>query len=79
MTRIHILSTLFLAFTLTATAQTKPDYKMAGPFEVVARDGQYSRTKGGSERDMMAAYDFAMVWQQAHHDKNGLHVTPPSP
>ncbi len=77
MKKIHILSTLFLAFTLTVTAQTKPDYKMAGPFEVVARDGQYGRTKGGSERDMMAAYDFAMAWQQASHNKNGLPVTTP--
>lgn len=40
------------------TAQT--GYKMAGPYEVVARDGQYRGTKGGSERDMKAAYDFAM-------------------
>ena len=27
-------------------AQT--DYKMQGPYEVVARDGGYARTKGGS-------------------------------
>ncbi|MDE5739983.1 MAG: alginate lyase family protein [Bacteroidaceae bacterium] len=40
------------------TAQT--GYKMAGPYEVVARDGQYRGTKGGSERDMKAAYDFAV-------------------
>ena len=35
------------------------NYKMSGPYEVVARDGQYARTKGGSERDMRAALDFA--------------------
>lgn len=40
------------------TAQTV--YKMAGPYEVVARDGQYRGTKGGSERDMKAAYDFSV-------------------
>lgn len=40
------------------TAQTV--YKMAGPYEVVARDGQYRGTKVGSERDMKAAYDFAV-------------------
>lgn len=40
------------------TAQT--GYKMAGPYEVVARDGQYRGTKVGSERDMKAAYDFAV-------------------
>lgn len=38
-------------------AQT--EYKMEGPYEVVARDGKYARTKGGSERDMKAAWDFA--------------------
>ena len=31
------------------------DYQMAGPYEVVARDGAYRQTKGGSERDMKAA------------------------
>jgi len=31
-------------------------YKMAGPYEVVARDGQFAKTKGGSERDMYAAW-----------------------
>ncbi len=40
-------------------AQT--DYKMQGPYEVVARDGGYARTKGGSERDMKAAWDFALA------------------
>lgn len=34
-------------------------YKMAGPYEVVARDGLYAYTKGGSERDMLAALRFA--------------------
>ena len=32
---------------------------MAGPYEVVARDGQYRNTKAGSERDMEAALRFA--------------------
>ena len=31
------------------------DYKMAGPYEVVARDGKYANTKVGSERDMFMA------------------------
>ena len=30
-------------------------YTMAGPYEVVARDGQYRNTKNGSERDMYKA------------------------
>lgn len=34
-------------------------YKMAGPYEVIARDGQYRSSKSGSERDMKQALDFA--------------------
>ncbi len=40
-------------------AQT--EYKLSGPYEVVARDGQYAASKQGSERDMKAAWDFAKV------------------
>ena len=36
-------------------------YKMAGPYEVVARDGEFRSSKAGSERDMKAALDFAKV------------------
>lgn len=50
--------TVFLTLCGMLTAQTV--YKMAGPYEVVARDGQYRGTKVGSERDMKAAYDFAV-------------------
>ena len=57
------LTTLaMLTFTLVAAAQ--PDYtnyKMAGPYEVVARDGQYRASKGGSERDMKAAWECARL------------------
>ena len=42
-------------------AQT--EYQMAGPYEVVARDGQYAKTKGGSERDMYAAWTAAKTGQ----------------
>ena len=53
-----ILSFLCLLNTsLIGMAQN--DYKMSGPYEVVARDGQYAGTKQGSERDMRAAWDFA--------------------
>lgn len=41
------------------SALCQSDYKMAGPYSVIARDGQYRSTKGGSERDMKAAYDLA--------------------
>ena len=39
--------------------QAQTTYKMAGPYEVVARDGQFRHSKGGSERDMRAALDLA--------------------
>ncbi|MBR2153807.1 MAG: alginate lyase family protein [Bacteroidaceae bacterium] len=49
---------LWLCRTMPLMAQ--PDYKMAGPYEVVARDGEYRASKGGSERDMAAAYECAV-------------------
>ena len=39
---------------------------MAGPYEVVARDGEFRSSKGGSERDMKAAWDFA---KEGKHDE----------
>ena len=42
-----------------ADVQAQTTYKMAGPYEVVARDGEYRATKGGSERDMHTAWDCA--------------------
>ncbi len=59
------LSLLFVVCCL-AFCVAQADYKMAGPYEVVARDGQFRSTKGGSERDMKAALDCA---QQGHTDK----------
>ena len=41
------------------------DYKLAGPYEVVARDGQYAKTKGGSERDMWQAWQHAQQGDKA--------------
>lgn len=46
-------------------AQQAKEYKMAGPYEIVARDGEHRRTKGGSERDMRAAYDLAVAGDEA--------------
>ncbi|MBQ8607206.1 MAG: hypothetical protein IJ417_03335, partial [Bacteroidaceae bacterium] len=46
-----------LLFTQHLSAQT--GYNMAGPYEVIARDGQYRHSKGGSERDMKKALEFA--------------------
>ena len=52
-----------VAWMFPLSAQTT--YKMAGPYEVVARDGQFRSSKGGSERDMKAALDFAQRGQIA--------------
>ena len=46
------------------------DYRMAGPFEIVARDGQYRHTKVGSERDMKAALECA----QKGYDEKALEI-----
>ena len=43
----------------TAVAVAQGTFQMAGPYEVVARDGQYRSTKAGSEHDMKAALDFS--------------------
>ncbi len=55
--KILLLTVLSLAASLQGVAQTH--YQMAGPYEVVARDGESRHTKGGSERDMRAAFDYA--------------------
>ncbi len=39
-------------------AQTNT-YKLAGPYEVVARDGEFRKSKAGSERDMWQAWQSA--------------------
>lgn len=58
--RLHILGAILL-FSLCVKAQTPQGrfdclaYTMAGPYAVIARDGQWARTKGGSERDMAVA------------------------
>lgn len=49
------LSLLFIISHLSFGFAQQSAFKMAGPYEVVARDGQYKNTKGGSERDMYAA------------------------
>ncbi len=44
---------------VTTVVMAQTTYQMAGPYEVVARDGAYRHTKGGSERDMKAALTLA--------------------
>lgn len=62
MKRILILIILLLGAChlslVTSMAQTGV-YRLAGPYEVVARDGEYAKTKGGSERDMWQAWQSA--------------------
>ena len=58
MARIRIgIALLFMLMAVNIKAQS--EYKMAGPYEVIARDGEYRNTKAGSERDMQAALNFA--------------------
>ncbi len=47
-------------YTISVCAQGT--YRMAGPYEVIARDGEHRNTKGGSERDMKASLDYAIAW-----------------
>lgn len=65
--RHFLISCCLLGMALSSTAQT--DYRMAGPFETIARDGQFRHTKGGSERDMQTAYELA----RATVDEPGSH------
>ncbi len=62
--KTSLFSCFLLLLALSAGAQTDySDYKMAGPYEVVARDGQYRASKGGSERDMKTALLCAQAGQ----------------
>jgi len=53
-----ILSMLLFGLVITGTAQSV--YQMQGPYEVIARDGEFRHTKKGSEDDMRAALTFAL-------------------
>ncbi len=58
---------IFLSvFCYTSVCAQQSSYKLAGPYEVVARDGEFRGSKGGSERDMKAAWDCALKGQ---HEK----------
>lgn len=62
MNRLRMMKRLLLYLLLCCQVlvmQAQADYKMAGPYDVVARDGAYRSAKTGSERDMKAALDFA--------------------
>ncbi len=64
MIRRFLLAALLMG-SMAVYAQQAKEYKMAGPYEIVARDGEHRRTKGGSERDMRAAHDLAVAGDEA--------------
>ena len=55
---------------LAGHACSRADYVMAGPFKVIARDGDFRHTKGKMESDFSAAYQNALMWvltgEEAH-------------
>lgn len=57
----RILLAALLMGSMAVYAQETKEYKMAGPYEIVARDGEHRRTKGGSERDMYTAWQLAQA------------------
>ncbi|MCR4995165.1 MAG: alginate lyase family protein [Bacteroidales bacterium] len=58
---IFALFLLSLPVTVVRAQTDYSGYKIAGPYEVVARDGEFRRSKVGSERDMRAALECARV------------------
>ena len=64
---VILLFFTFHSFTFYSFAQSDlQNHKMSGPYEVVARDGEFRASKGGSERDMWTAWQCA---QQGYSDK----------
>ena len=59
-----LISLSFVIFHLAFSFAQQSVYKMAGPYEVVARDGEFRKSKAGSERDMWQA------WQSAQSGDN---------
>ena len=55
---------------LVADTKSSAGYKMNGPFDIIARDGQYGNTKGACENDFLAAYYNALLYvidgEEAH-------------
>lgn len=49
------MSMLLFGMVMAISSWAQTGYKMFGPYEVIARDGQYRHTKNGSEKDMAQA------------------------
>lgn len=64
-----ILGLLLSVWQLSACL-AQGDYKLAGPYEVVARDGEFRKSKAGSERDMWQAWQSA----KAGDNKTALEI-----
>lgn len=54
-----LISLSFVICHLSFCLAQQSTYKLAGPYEIVARDGEFRKSKAGSERDMW------QVWQSA--------------
>ena len=65
-----ILSLLFVVCQILICQAQQGDYKLAGPYEVVARDGEFRKSKAGSERDMWQAWQNAQQGDKA----TALHI-----
>ena len=63
MKRLIVLLFTIHSILFVGHVAAQSDYKLAGPYEIVARDGQYRNTKAGSERDMYAALTCAQNGQ----------------
>ena len=59
------MGVLMIIACVSLAASSQSPYKMAGPYKIVARDGQYRNTKAGSERDMWQAWQSAKAGDTA--------------
>lgn len=51
---------------LVNDAKSRTDYQMRGPYDIIARDGQYGKTKGPCENDFLSAYYNAIIYTTTH-------------
>ena len=56
-----LISLSFIICHLSYSFAQQSAYKLAGPYEVVARDGEFRKSKAGSERDMWQAWQSAQA------------------
>jgi hypothetical protein len=61
----RVVLDLFFCVLQLSVCLAQSDYKLAGPYEVVARDGECRKSKAGSERDMWQAWQRAQQGDKA--------------